>query len=143
MIDTTVAGSLPKPAWLAEPETLWAAWKLQGEELLEGQQDAALAWIKTQEDAGIDIVSDGEQFRRHFVHGFLESIDGIDWQRMTTMGIRDNRYDAQVPTVTAKVRRSGPVHSASARFCRANTGRRLKFTLPGPMTICDTIADVH
>jgi len=143
MIDTTVAGSLPKPAWLAEPETLWAAWKLQGEELLEGQQDAALAWIKTQEDAGIDIVSDGEQFRRHFVHGFLESIDGIDWQRMTTMGIRDNRYDAQVPTVTAKVRRSGPVNSASARFCRANTGRRLKFTLPGPMTICDTIADVH
>jgi 5-methyltetrahydropteroyltriglutamate--homocysteine methyltransferase len=143
MIDTTVAGSLPKPAWLAEPETLWAAWKLQGEELLEGQQDAALAWLKMQEDAGIDIVSDGEQFRRHFVHGFLESIEGIDWQRMTTMGIRDNRYDAQVPTVTAKVQRSGPVHSASAQFCRANTGRQLKFTLPGPMTICDTIADAH
>jgi 5-methyltetrahydropteroyltriglutamate--homocysteine methyltransferase len=143
MIPTTIAGSLPKPAWLAEPETLWAAWKLDGDTLVEGQRDAALAWIKTQEDAGIDIVSDGEQFRRHFVHGFLESIDGIDWQRMTTMGIRDNRYDAQVPTVTGPVSRKRPVHSAAARFCRAHTGHKLKFTLPGPMTICDTIADAH
>jgi len=143
MIPTTIAGSLPKPAWLAEPETLWAAWKLDGDTLVEGQQDAALAWIKTQEDAGIDIVSDGEQFRRHFVHGFLESIEGIDWQRMTTMGIRDNRYDARVPTVTGPVSRKGPVHGAGARFCRAHTGHKLKFTLPGPMTICDTIADAH
>ncbi len=143
MIETTVAGSLPKPAWLAEPETLWAAWKLDGKGLVEGQRDAALAWIKMQEDAGIDIVSDGEQFRRHFVHGFLESVEGIDWQRMTTMGIRDNRYDAQVPTVTGKVRRTGPVHSASVQFCRAHTSRKLKATLPGPMTICDTIADAY
>ena len=143
MIDTTVAGSLPKPSWLAEPEQLWAPWKLEGDELVEGQQDAALAWIKNQEDAGIDIVSDGEQFRKHFVHGFLESIEGIDWQKMTTMGIRDNRYEAHVPTVTAKVRRTGPVHSASTKFCRGNTNGRLKATLPGPMTICDTIADKH
>jgi len=143
MITTTVAGSLPKPAWLAEPEMIWAPWKLQGDELTEGQQDAALAWIKTQEDAGIDIVSDGEQFRKHFVHGFLESIDGIDWNKMTTMGIRDDRYDAQVPTVISAVRRKGPVHSAGAKFCRDHTGNRLKFTLPGPMTICDTIANDH
>jgi len=138
-----VAGSLPKPAWLAEPETLWAPWRLEGRALAEGQCDAALAWIKIQEDAGIDIVSDGEQFRKHFVHGFLEEIDGIDWQRMTTMGIRDNRYDAQVPTVTAPVRRRGSVHGAGVKFCRDNTRRPLKFTLPGPMTICDTIADAH
>jgi len=104
MFKTTVAGSLPKPAWLAEPEKLWAAWQLAGDALIEGQQDAALAWIKTQEDAGIDIVSDGEQFRKHFVHSFLESIEGIDWQKITTMGIRDDRYDAQVPTVTSAVK---------------------------------------
>ena len=110
MITTTLAGSLPKPAWLAEPETLWAPWRQEGESLIEGQQDAALAWIKLQEDAGIDIVSDGEQFRKHFVHGFLEEIEGIDWQRMTTMGIRDNRYDAQVPTVTSVIRRKKSVH---------------------------------
>ena len=143
MLETTVAGSLPKPAWLAEPEKLWAAWRLEGDALVDGQRDAALVWIKTQEDAGIDIVSDGEQFRKHFVHGFLEQIDGIDWQRMTTMGIRDNRYEAQVPTVTGQVRRTGSVHSAGAQFCRERTNRKLKFTLPGPMTICDTIADAH
>jgi len=143
MINTTVAGSLPKPAWLAETEVLWAPWKLEGSALIEGQQDAALAWIKTQEDAGIDIVSDGEQFRKHFVHGFLESIEGIDWDRMTTMGIRDDRYDAQVPTVTSELRRKASVHTAGAKFCRERANKQLKFTLPGPMTICDTIADAH
>ncbi|MDE0941153.1 MAG: methionine synthase [Alphaproteobacteria bacterium] len=140
MLETTVAGSLPKPTWLAEPEILWPGWRLDGDTLVEGQQDAALAWIKHQEDAGIDIVSDGEQFRKHFVHGFLETIEGIDWQLMTTMGIR---YDARVPTVTAAVRRPASVHGAGAKFCRANTDRKLKFTLPGPMTICDTIANAH
>ncbi len=143
MITTTVAGSLPKPAWLAEPQTLWAPWRLEGAALIEGQQDAALAWIKIQEDAGIDIVSDGEQFRKHFVHGFLEEIEGIDWQRMTTMGIRDDRYDAQVPTVTSALGRNKSVHGDGAKFCRARTNGGFKFTLPGPMTICDTIADAH
>jgi 5-methyltetrahydropteroyltriglutamate--homocysteine methyltransferase len=143
MIPTTVAGSLPKPDWLAEPEKLWAAWKLEGDALDEGQRRAAREWIGLEERAGIDIVSDGEQFRRHFVHGFLEEIEGIDWHRMTTMGIRNNRYDAQVPTVTAEVRRPRPVHVEDARYCRSVARNRLKFTLPGPMTICDTIADAH
>jgi 5-methyltetrahydropteroyltriglutamate--homocysteine methyltransferase len=143
MIKSTVAGSLPKPAWLAQPEMIWAPWRLDEALLREGQEDAALGWLKVQEEAGIDIVSDGEQFRKHFVHGFLESIDGIDWNLMTTMGIRNDRYDAQVPTVTGAVRRKGSVHGTDARFCRAHTDRTLKFTLPGPMTICDTIADAH
>ncbi len=143
MIKTTIAGSLPKPAWLAEPEKLWAPWHLEGAGLVEGQQDAALNWIKLQEDAGIDIVGDGEQFRKHFVHGFLEEVNGIDWQRMTTMGIRDDRYDAEVPTVTSEVSRKKPVFSAAVKFCRGHTSNQLKFTLPGPMTICDTIADAH
>ena len=143
MITTTIAGSLPKPSWLAEPEKLWAPWRLEGDALTRGQQDAALVWLKIQEDAGIDILSDGEQFRKHFVHGFLEEVDGIDWQHMTTMGIRDNRYDAQVPTVTAAVRRKKSVHGAGVKFCRENTDKGFKFTLPGPMTICDTIADAH
>jgi len=143
MIPTTVAGSLPKPAWLAEPEKLWAPWHLEGEGLIEGQQDAALAWIKIQEDAGIEIVSDGEQFRKHFVHGFLEEVEGIDWELMTTMGIRDDRYDAQVPTVTAPVKRKKSVHGDAIKFCREHASEGLKFTLPGPMTICDTIADKH
>jgi 5-methyltetrahydropteroyltriglutamate--homocysteine methyltransferase len=143
MLETTTAGSLPKPAWLAEPEKLWAPWRLSGAELVRGQQDAALVWLKEQEKAGIDIVTDGEQFRTHFVHGFLEKIDGIDWTNMTQMGIRNNRYIADVPTVTAPVARKGSVHGEEARFCRAFTTHPLKFTLPGPMTICDTIADAH
>ncbi len=141
MIRTTIAGSLPKPAWLAEPEKLWAPWRVADDLLFEGQSDAALAWIKCQEDAGIDIVSDGEQFRKHFVHGFLERIEGIDWNKMTTMGIRNDRYDAEVPTVVAEVKRTTSVHAAGAKFCKDHTNNKYKFTLPGPMTICDTIAN--
>jgi 5-methyltetrahydropteroyltriglutamate--homocysteine methyltransferase len=119
MLDTTIAGSLPKPSWLAEPETLWAPWRLEGAALEQGKQDAALVWLKEQEDCGIDIVTNGEQFRR------------------------DNRYVVDVPTVTGPVRRKGSVHGDEVRFTRAHTKHRLKFTLPGPMTICDTIADAH
>lgn len=143
MFETTIAGSLPKPSWLAEPERLWAPWRLEGEELLRGKRDAALVWIKEQEDAGIDIVSEGEQFRIHFVHGFLEHVGGIDWDRKTRMGIRDNRYVVDVPTVTGPVVRNRAVHRDEVAFARAHTARKLKFTLPGPMTICDTIADAH
>ena len=143
MLETTVAGSLPKPAWLAEPEKLWPTWRLEGDELRAGKEDAALIWLKEQEDAGIDIVSEGEQFRSHFVHGFLEHIGGIDWDVKTEMGIRDNRYVVEVPTVTQALSRPNSVHGDDARFARAHTKNKLKFTMPGPMTICDTIADVH
>jgi 5-methyltetrahydropteroyltriglutamate--homocysteine methyltransferase len=143
MLETTIAGSLPKPSWLAEPRKLWPAWRLEGDALAEGKRDATLLALKIQEDAGIGIVSDGEQSRQHFVHGFLEGIDGIDFARRVPMGIRNNRYEAMVPTVTAPLRRKGPVHAEEARIARAHTTRALKFTLPGPMTIVDTIADSH
>ncbi len=143
MLKTTIAGSLPKPSWLAEPEKLWAPWRLEGEDLLQGKRDAALVWIKEEEDAGIDIVTEGEQFRMHFVHGFLEHVAGIDWEKKTKMGIRDNRYVVDVPTVTGAISRKGSVHRGEAHFARAHTKHGLKFTLPGPMTICDTIADAH
>jgi len=143
LFPTTVAGSLPKPFWLAEPETLWAPWRYEGEELEAAKRDAALLWLKEQEDAGIDIASDGEQFRIHFVHGFLEHVDGIDWQKKTKMGIRDNRYVVDVPTVTGPVTRKRSVHKDEVAFTRAHARGGLKFTIPGPMTICDTIADAH
>jgi 5-methyltetrahydropteroyltriglutamate--homocysteine methyltransferase len=143
VFETTIAGSLPRPDWLAEPETLKGAWKLSGAELEDGKRRAAAEWLRLEEEAGIDIVTDGEQFRAHFVHGFLEKIDGIDWNKKTVMGIRDNRYDLEVPTVTGQLSRPSPVHLEEVRFTRAQTEHRLKFTLPGPMTICDTIADEH
>src|ERR1700733_5196488 len=143
MLETTIAGSLPKPLWLAETEKLWPAWKLEGATLEAGKIDATLLAVKLQEDAGIDIVSDGEQARVHFVHGFLANLDGIDFARKTVIGIRADRYKAEVPTVTGPIRRKGPGHAAEAGAARAHTKRKLKFTLPGPMTIVDTIADEH
>src|SRR5256714_3379456 len=143
MLEPTIAGSLPNPSWLAEPKKLGPAWRLEGDAITEGKRDATLLALKIQEDCGIDIVSDGEQSRQHFVHGFLEGVGGIDFARRVPMGIRNNRYEAMVPTVTGPLRRKGPVHAAEARIARAHTARRLKFTLPGPMTIIDTIADAH
>ena len=143
MLKTTIAGSLPKPFWLAQPEMLWAPWQAPGEKLAEAKRDATLLWIKEQEMAGLDIVGDGEQSRQHFVHGFLERVEGIDFQNKVKMGIRNNRYEADVPTVTGKLKRKGSVHGTEAKILRAATGLRTKFTLPGPMTIVDTIADQH
>jgi 5-methyltetrahydropteroyltriglutamate--homocysteine methyltransferase len=143
MLATTIAGSLPKPAWLATPETLWAPWRLPPETLSEGLRDAVLLALREQEQAGIEVVTDGEQTRRHFVHGFVERLDGIDPARRSRIGIRGDRYVAEVPTVVGPVRRGAPVHAAEAAFARASTARRLKWTLPGPMTVVDTVADAH
>jgi 5-methyltetrahydropteroyltriglutamate--homocysteine methyltransferase len=136
-----IAGSLPKPAWLSETNKLWPQWKAQGAELAQAKLDATLLWIKAQEDAGLSIIGDGEQFRQHFVHGFLEQLEGIDFEHKVTMGIRDGRYEAQVPQVVAPVALRGRAHGVEARFLRAHTRHPIKFTLPGPMTIIDTVAD--
>jgi 5-methyltetrahydropteroyltriglutamate--homocysteine methyltransferase len=143
MFTTTIAGSLPKPAWLAETHRLWPQWKLEGEALSEAKRDATLLWIKSQEDAGIDVVSDGEQSRQHFVHGFLEFVDGIDFEHKVKMGIRNNRYDAMVPVVVGALSLRDRVHQSETALARAHTARKLKITMPGPMTIVDTIADSH
>jgi 5-methyltetrahydropteroyltriglutamate--homocysteine methyltransferase len=143
MFETTIAGSLPKPGWLAETHKLWPQWRAEGEALAAAKRDATLLALKEQEDAGLDIVGDGEQSRQHFVHGFLEAVDGIDREHKVKMGIRANRYEAMVPQVTGPISLKGRVHQAEARLARAHTRRKLKFTLPGPMTIVDTIADRH
>jgi 5-methyltetrahydropteroyltriglutamate--homocysteine methyltransferase len=141
MFETTLAGSLPKPSWLATPNVLWAPWTLTGAPLLEAKDDATALAIRRQEEAGIDIVSDGEQARQHFVHGFLAEVDGVDFDKKVRMGIRNNRYDADCPTVTSALRRRKFVHEREARVARAATSRKLKFTRPGPMTLIDTLAD--
>jgi 5-methyltetrahydropteroyltriglutamate--homocysteine methyltransferase len=139
----TVAGSLPKPSWLAEPNKLWPQWRLAGEDLAQGKLDATLLAIKLQEDAGIDIVCDGEMSRQHFVHGFLEFVEGIDFANKVEMGIRADRYKAMVPQVRGELKLKGRVHEKETRHARAHTKNQLKITLPGPMTISDTIADRH
>jgi 5-methyltetrahydropteroyltriglutamate--homocysteine methyltransferase len=141
MFPTTIAGSLPKPEWLAETNKLWPQWRAQGQALQQAKADATLLWIKAQEDAGLDVVTDGEQSRQHFVHGFLEQVDGIDFAHQVEIGIRNDRYKAMVPQVVAPLRLKGRVHAFEARLARAHTKKKLKFTLPGPMTIVDTVAD--
>ena len=141
MFNTAIAGSLPKPSWLAETEKLWPQWRSEGPALAQAKLDATLLWIKTQEDAGVDVIGDGEMSRQHFVHGFLEQVAGIDFEHKVEMGIRNDRYKAMVPQVAAKVALKGRVHQTEAQFLRAHTTRKIKFTLPGPMTIVDTVAD--
>jgi 5-methyltetrahydropteroyltriglutamate--homocysteine methyltransferase len=143
LFPTTIAGSLPKPEWLAEPNMLWAPWKSTGAELARAKRDATLLVLKLQEDAGIDILTEGEQSRQHFVHGFLEKIEGIDFAHKVEMGIRKDRYKAMVPQVVAPLKLKGRVHADEARIARTHTTRKMKFTLPGPMTIIDTIADQY
>ncbi len=141
MFETAIAGSLPKPAWLAETGKLWPKWQAEGTALDQAKLDATLLWIKCQEDAGLSVIGDGEQSRQHFVHGFLERVAGIDFEHKVEMGIRNDRYKAMVPQVVAPLSLISRVHGAEARFLRAHTTRKIKFTLPGPMTIVDTVAD--
>jgi len=142
LLPTTTAGSLPKPSWLAAPEQLWSPWKLQGEDLAAGRQDALRVTLAEQERAGIDIVSDGEQTRQHFVTTFIEHLAGVDFERRETVKIRD-RYDASVPSVVGAVSREAPVFVEDAKFLRAHTGKPIKWALPGPMTMVDTLYDAH
>ena len=141
MFDTAITGSLPKPGWLAETGKLWPQWHAAGAELQQAKLDATLVWIKQQEDAGLTVIGDGEMSRQHFVHGFLEQVEGIDREHKVEMGIRAERYKAMVPQVVGPLTLKGRVHETEARFLRAHTKRRIKFTLPGPMTIVDTVAD--
>jgi 5-methyltetrahydropteroyltriglutamate--homocysteine methyltransferase len=143
LFPTTIAGSLPKPGWLAEPERLWPQWRLGGDELREAQRDATRVALLEQEHAGIDLVTDGEQSRRHFVHGFAGALEGVDVAKISRRGIRDDRYEADCPTIAGEVRRTRPVHADEMRFAREATKRKLKITIPGPMTIVDTLVDEH
>jgi 5-methyltetrahydropteroyltriglutamate--homocysteine methyltransferase len=142
LLPTSIVGSLPKPSWLAEPETLWSPWKLEGEALVEGKQDALRIAVQEQRRNGIDIISDGEQTRQHFVTTFIEHLDGVDFERRETVRIR-NRYDASVPTVVGAVSREKPVFVDDATFLRQQTDQPIKWALPGPMTMIDTLYDTH
>ncbi|MAK29236.1 methionine synthase [Acinetobacter sp.] len=142
VLPTSTAGSLPKPSWIAEPEKLWSPWKLEGADLAQGKRDALLVSLQEQLHAGIDIVSDGEQTRQHFVTTFIEHLDGVDFAKRETVRIR-NRYDASVPTVVGAVSRQKPVFVEDAKFLRQQTTQPIKWALPGPMTMIDTLYDAH
>ncbi|WP_461635052.1 methionine synthase [Glutamicibacter soli] len=140
LLPTSIVGSLPKPSWLSETETLWSPWKLEGVALTEGKQDAMRSAVLEQTRRGIDIISDGEQTRQHFVTTFIEHLSGVDFENKQTVLIRD-RYEASVPSVVGAVERKAPVFVEDAQFLRRLTDRQIKWTLPGPMTMVDTLHD--
>lgn len=142
LLPTSIVGSLPKPAWLAAPEKLWSPWKLEGEQLLEGKQDALRISLQEQLSAGVDIISDGEQTRQHFVTTFIEHLSGVDFENRKIVKIRD-RYDASVPMVVGEVTRQKAVFVEDAQFLRSQTNKPIKWALPGPMTMVDTLYDAH
>lgn len=142
VLPTSIVGSLPKPSWLARPQTLWSPWALQGDALVEGKRDALQIAVQEQRRSGIDIISDGEQTRQHFVTTFIEHLSGVDFEQRETVRIR-NRYDASVPTVVGAVGREKSVFVDDARFLRAQTDQPIKWALPGPMTMIDTLYDRH
>ena len=141
LLPTSTAGSLPKPTRLAQPETLWSPWKLQDQELLAGKQDALRLSLDEQIRAGIDIVSDGEQTRQHFVTTFIEHLSGVDFENRQTVRIR-NRYDASVPTVVSAVARQNRC-SWTTQNTYASSRISQSWALPGPMTMIDTLYDAH
>ncbi|PNH87502.1 methionine synthase [Vibrio diazotrophicus] len=142
LFPTSTAGSLPKPIWLAQPEVLWSPWKLEGQELIDGKHDALRVALQEQLLAGTDIVSDGEQTRQHFVTTFIEHLNGVDFENRQTVKIRD-RYEASVPSVVGPVSRQKAVFVEDAKFLRSQTDKPIKWALPGPMTMVDTLYDAH
>jgi 5-methyltetrahydropteroyltriglutamate--homocysteine methyltransferase len=145
MLEASIVGSLPKPAWLAPPNMLRAPWRLSGADLHEAQNDAVRLAILEQEEAGLAIVTDGELRRRHYIWGFLDGLTGIDTERLAQQRSRGGRYSetTEVARIVGTVERQRPVFLEACRFARDLTTRQLKVTLPGPMTIVDSVADEH
>jgi 5-methyltetrahydropteroyltriglutamate--homocysteine methyltransferase len=143
MLDPSIVGSLPKPSWLAAPNMLRAPWRLAGQELLDAQDDAVRLAIVEQEQAGLTIVTDGEVRRRHYIWGFLDGLTGVDTENLGKARSRGGRYAelTEVARIIGPVSRKGPVLLQSCQFARATTRQRLKVTMPGPMTIVDSVAD--
>jgi 5-methyltetrahydropteroyltriglutamate--homocysteine methyltransferase len=118
MLETTIAGSLPKPAWLATPGPCGRP-GISRRRPRGRQARCGASGPPDQEEAGIDIITDGEQTRRHFVWGFVERLEGVDFSKMITIGIRADRYKADVPTVSGAAATQGPIHSDEVRYLRA------------------------
>jgi 5-methyltetrahydropteroyltriglutamate--homocysteine methyltransferase len=113
--------------------------------LREGQDDAVRLWLTEEEQAGLDIVTDGEQRRRHYVWGFLSGLTGIDTTNLGRKASRGQRYVESTPVarVVGEVLWTGPVMVEALRFAKAQSSRPVKVTLPGPMTTADSILDEH
>ena len=145
MLKTTITGSLPRPSWVAEPgKHQFQTWSIPSEYIAEAHDDAVRLAILDQEDAGLDIVTDGEQRRRHYIWGFIEGLNGIDTHRLGKKQTRGGRYTTEaisVARIVGEIVRPRAVLVDALRFAKAQTNKPVKVTLPGPMTIVDSLVD--
>lgn len=145
MLQTMITGSLPRPTWLVPAGQMYVHWKLESDTLAEGQDDAVLLALLDQDEAGIDIVTDGEQRRRHYIWGFVEELEGVDFTRLAKIPTRGGRYGNTVDAarVVGPLRRRTSTVREGVRFLKSHTDKPIKVTLPGPMTTVDTLADEY
>ena len=145
MLQTMIVGSLPRPTWLVPPHSMYVSWQLDEAQRAEGCDDAVVLAVADQEWAGLHILTDGEQRRRHYIWGFCEGLSGLDFERLAKIDTRGNRYGIQVDAarVVGPIRRPKPILVDALRFLKRQTGKPVKVTLPGPMTTADTLADEH
>jgi 5-methyltetrahydropteroyltriglutamate--homocysteine methyltransferase len=144
LLPTTLVGSYPQPDWLIDREKLAARlpprvrvtelWRVPPPLLAQAQNDATLVAIKAQEDAGLDIITDGEMRRESYSNRFATALDGVDIDNPGTAMDRAGHPNA-VPRIVGRIRRRHPVEVEDVRFLRANTARRIKITVPGPFTM--------
>lgn len=151
-LPTSIVGSLPQPGWLIDHEKLAGQfpprvrarelWRVAPDLLQEAQDDATLLAIRAQEDAGLDIVTDGEQRRESYSNHFATALDGLDLDHPGTVLNRSGR-PIPVPRVVRDLARRGPIQDGDVRFLRAHTDRVVKMTVPGPFTMAQQAQDEH
>ena len=145
MLQTMIVGSLPRPTWLVPPHRMYVSWQLDEAGRAEGCDDAVVLAVADQERAGLHILTDGEQRRRHYIWGFCEGLSGLDFSRLVKIETRGNRYGVQLDAarVVGSIRRPTAILVDALRFLKQQTSKPVKVTLPGPMTTADTLADEH
>ena len=144
LFPTSLVGSYPQPDWLIDRERLGhrfpprvrarELWRVDPEYLEQAQQDATLLAIRAQEDAGLDIITDGEIRRESYSNRFATALDGVDIDNPGTALDRSG-HPNPVPRITGPIRRRHPVEVEDLAFLRANTSRTVKITVPGPFTM--------
>ena len=141
-IATTTVGSFPRPSWLAETDRSEVTFLFQGERLREAQDDATLLVLSKQEEISLDLLTDGEQRRSQFIYHVLASLDGIDLADRRPKAIRRRTsHERLVPRVIGPIRRRTPAVVDDFRFAKTHTARRIKVSVPGPMTVVDSSYD--
>ncbi len=141
-LTTTSVGSFPRPAWLAHTQRNVLTFQVSGDALREAMDDATILVIREQQELGLDILTDGEMRRSHFIFHIAGRWDGVDTEKLVNKKIYRNRAaDRLVPLIVGKIVRRTPSSVGDLRFAKALTDRPLKMAVPGPMTVIDSAAN--